>query len=108
SGPLIQILTIVQDGLTLLSIALLVAISRAAGKRGAVMGCAVLWFFNSVLGIWRLLETNLAVTLQILVLVIAVPVLPYFQRRLGRWNHTILGVVLGLTLLSRLDLVFFA
>ena len=106
-APLVQVLTLVQDGLTLLSLAILVTIAFAAEKRGAVAGCAVVLFFSAVLGIWRLLEANLAFLLQLIVLTLVVPIFPSLQRKLGRWHPVVVGFLLGLTLLARLDLIFF-
>jgi len=60
-----------------------------------------------VLGIWRLTEANLALILQIGVLILTAPVFPALQRRLGKWREPLLGFMLGCTILARLDLVFF-
>ncbi len=107
SSGLIQLLTLIQDALILVSVSLLVTISRAAAKRGAVAGCAVFLFFNAVLGIWRLLEANLALALQMVVLPLIVPIFPSIQQRLRGWRPLLVGLLLGLTLLARLDLIFF-
>jgi hypothetical protein len=107
SGPLIQLLTAIQDLLTCASIMLIIRMSEAAHKRFAVLGCAPIVFYSLVLGIWRLLEANLALTLQLIVLAVAVPIFAPLQSRLGRGRVPLLGVLLGLTLLARLDLIFF-
>ena len=77
SAPLVQLIMVVQDLLILGSISLLVMISRAEGKQGAALGCAPLLFFGMVVGIWRLLEANVAFMLQIGVLILVVPVFPH-------------------------------
>lgn len=107
SAPLIQILATVQDLLLLGCIAVIVSMARTSKIRGAVFGCVPLVFFGMVLGIWRLLEANLALALQIGVLVLVVPVFPGLHERLGRWRGPLTGVLLGLVMLARLDLVFF-
>jgi hypothetical protein len=108
SAHLIQILTVVQDVLLLGCIATVVGMGRVTKLRGATFGCLPLVFFGMVLGIWRLLEANLALALQLAVLVLVVPVFPKIEERLGRWKEPLTGVLLGLTMLARLDLVFFA
>ena len=107
SMALLQILSAVQDLLLLGSVALLVLIARAERLHGAILGCVPLVFFGVVLGIWRLLETNLALGLQLAILVVAVPVLPGIFVRSWWKRSVLLGVLLGLAMLARLDLVFF-
>lgn len=109
SSALLQILSVVQDLMLLASVLLLVALTRAAKLRGVWLGCLFVLFFNSVLGIWRMLESPLALLLQIITLLLAVPgVLPGLKERLGRWQLPLLGICLGLVMLARLDLLFFA
>lgn len=108
SSPLVQLLMSIQDLLTFVSLALLVKICHAAGKRGAFLACVPILFFATALGIWRLLEANLALFLQICVLIVLVPIFPAVQEKLKSSRNVVLGVLLGLTLLARLDLVFFA
>jgi hypothetical protein len=108
SYPLVQLLSAVQDVLILGCVYTIVSISRRAKMRGSVLGCLPLLFFGMVLGIWRLLEANLALALQLSVLVIVCPVLPVsFYDKLGRWRNLLIGILLGLTMLARLDLMFF-
>jgi hypothetical protein len=108
SGALIQILTTVQDLLLAGSVALIALIARTSRLRGAALAIVPLLFFGTVLGMWRLLEANLSLALQLTTLVVVVPVFPDLQRRLGAWRAPLLGVLLGLVMLARLDLVFFA
>ena len=108
SGPLLQLLTTIQDMLTLFCVILLVKIAGVAKKRGGFIGCAPILYFGMVLGSWRLLEANLALALQIALLTLIVPVFPGMLSRLAKWRIPLIGVLLGLTLLARLDLVFFS
>lgn len=108
SSPLLQILAFVQDALLLFSLTVIAAMAHKARKYGALLGCLSLLFFTMVLGIWRLLETNLALATQIVALVLAIPVLPEVHRKVGRARIPLLGVFLGLSVLARLDLFFFA
>ena len=108
SSPLLQLLAYIQDALILFSLAALTLIAHEARKYGAFLGSVSLLFFTMVLGIWRLLEANLALALQVGSLLLAIPVLPEVHRRLGKARVPVLGVLLGLTVLARLDLVFFA
>ncbi len=108
SGPLLQILSAVQDALLLLWVALYFGIYKVAGKRGAVLGMLPIVFMAMVLGIWRLLEANLALLMQTCTLLLVVPLFPEMARRLGRARPLVLGVAAGLMLLSRLDLLFLA
>ena len=107
SGALLQILSAVQDLLLLGSVTLLVLMARAERLRGAVLGCAPLIFFGATLGIWRLLETNLSLALQLAILVMVVPVMPGIFVRSGWKRSVVLGVLFGLVMLARLDLLFF-
>jgi len=107
SGPLLQLLTTIQDMLTLFCVILLVKIAVAAKKRGGILGCAPILFFSMVLGSWRLQEANLALALQLAVLTLVVPIFPGLQGRLAQWRIPLIGVLLGFTLLARLDLIFF-
>ena len=107
SSALVQTLGTVQDLLLLACVAVLVLIAREARLRGAVLGSVPLVFFGVVLGIWRLLETDLALALQLAILVLVVPVLPNVHARVGRLRSPLIGVLLGLTMLARLDLLFF-
>lgn len=107
AAPLVQALGALQDLFLTSSVILILAIARAARLRGAFVGCLTFLFFNMVLGIWRLLEAPLALLLQIAVLVLAVPLLPFVQARLRGWRVPLLGIALGLTMLARLDLMFF-
>lgn len=108
SGPLVQLLTLVQDGLTFCSLAMLLAIGRAAQKRGTLLGLAPVLFLATVLGIWRLLEANLSLVLQLAVLLCAIPLIPSLHQRLRHARRLALSILIGLTLLARLDLIFFA
>lgn len=108
SSPLVQILLSVQDLLTFLSLVLLAKICEVAGKRGAFLACMPILFLATVLGIWRLLEANLAFFLQICVLLVVLPIFPRVQAKLKSSRNAVLGVLLGLALLARLDLIFFA
>lgn len=108
SMPLLQILATFQDLILVLCVLLLYALARVAKLRGAAFSCLALLFFNMVLGIWRLLESPLALLLQILALALVTSYFPSLEARLGRWRSPLLGVVLGLVLLARLDLIFFA
>ncbi|NYF91231.1 hypothetical protein RBB79_16550 [Tunturiibacter empetritectus] len=108
SYPLVQLLTSVQDVLILGCVYTIVSVSRRAKMRGSVLGCLPLLFFGMVLGIWRLLEANLALALQLSVLIIVCPVLSAsFYDKLGRWRNLLIGTLFGLTMLARLDLMFF-
>jgi hypothetical protein len=109
STQLLQLLSVLQDLMLFGSVLLLVAIARAARLRGVWLGCLSVLFFNSVLGIWRMLESPLAFLLQIVALILTVPsCLPGLEQRLGRWRLPLLGFSLGLVMLARLDLIFFA
>lgn len=108
SSPLIQIIAMVQDLFTIVSVALIVTIARRAHLHGALLGCMPILFFGMVLGIWRLLEANLALALQLGTLVLTVPILPGFYERTRRWQNILTGCMLGLLMLARLDLLFFA
>ncbi len=106
-GPLVQELAIVQD---LLIAGVLIALLLAAHKAkmsGACIGALPLLFIGMTVGIWRLLECHLALALQVASLYVAVPLYPGIWNRNGWWRDLILGVLLGLTVLSRLDLIFF-
>ena len=107
SDALIQILATVQDLLLVGSLALIVSMARTVKLRGAVLGCVPVLFVGMVLGIWRLLETNLAFALQLGVLILVVPLFPDLQKRLAGWRNPLIGALLGLVMLARLDLVFF-
>ena len=106
-GPLLQVLGGVQDILLIACIAGLILIARREKLRGAILGSMPLVFFGLTLGIWRLLETSLSLALQFAILVLVVPALPGFYGKVGRWRTPLLGVLLGLAMLARLDLVFF-
>lgn len=109
SSALLQMLSAVQDLMLIGSFCLLIALARVARLRGMWLGCLYILFFNSVLGIWRMLESPLALLLQIMALLLAVPSsLPGLEEHLGRWRLPLLGLFLGLVMLARLDLLFFA
>ncbi len=109
SGPLLQMLATVQDLLLLLCLLVFVAVARQANMRGAVLGSVPLLFICMVVGIWRLLETTLALTLQLACLVVVLRLLPSLSGgRLERWRNIAIGVLLGLCMLARLDLIFFS
>ena len=108
SAALVQILTSIQDVLLLACLVALVLVARHARMRGGVLACAPLLFMGMVLGIWRLLETNLALALQVAVLLLIVPVLPRVYEATPRWRSPLVGLLLGLAMLARLDLIFFA
>ena len=108
STALLQILGGVGDLLILFSLIVLVKFAEVDRKRGVFAGVILLLFMSMVLANWRLLETDLALALQIATLAVVVPIFPTVQARLGRWRNVALGTLLGLVMLSRLDLVFFA
>jgi len=108
SSPwLAQILGLLQDGLVLGSAYLFTQICASSKKEAATAGIAVLAFMTMTLGTWRLVEADLALFLQTLVLYGI-----YAYKAHPAWTPTALaafigGGVLGLTLLARLDLIFF-
>ncbi len=108
SSALVQILSAIQDLLLLACLAVLVKVAQHARMRGGVLACAPLLFLSMVLGIWRLLETDLALALQVAVLLVAVPALPRVYQAVRRWRSPLLGLLLGLAMLARLDLIFLA
>jgi hypothetical protein len=107
SIPLLQLLGAIQDILLVACIGGIILVARKANLRGGVLATMPLVFFGMTLGIWRLLETSLALALQCAVLLLVVPALSGFYSCVGRWRTSLLGVLLGLTMLARLDLLFF-
>ena len=107
SSSLIQVVATISDALVLLSIYLFIYICEVAKRKGAIAGIAVIVFMTTTIGIWRMLEADLSLTLQLIILALLV-----------RWrsrNHVLtaihgllMGCLLGLSLLARLDLIFFA
>lgn len=107
SAILLQLAACLQDALLAVSIAILVFLVSRERMRGSVFGCILLWFTNDVLGIWRLLETDLALLLQLCVLLSVTPLNARPLKSSTVYDFR-LGLLLGLMLLARLDLVFFA
>lgn len=101
---LIQVASTVQDVLLLISVGLLVRLSGRARLLSLALGCTLLWIMGEVLGIWRLLESYLAVALQLTVLLATVAA---SRRKRSELQNVGLGLLLGFTLLARLDLIFF-
>lgn len=108
-AALVQILGTTQDLLLLACLLLLVAITNRAKMRGVLLGCIPLLFIAMVLGIWRLLETTLSLTLQLGTLLVVLPLLPdWYQSQSTRLQKLATGAMLGMAMLARLDLIFFA
>jgi hypothetical protein len=107
STYLVQFVATISDALILLSIYLFVDICKISRLKGATAGIGIIVLMTTTMGIWRMLEADLSLTLQLLILALFV-----------RWQaasrpFTVVkglsvGVLLGLALLTRLDLVFFA
>ena len=108
SAALVQILGAVQDLFMLGSLLIIVLAARRAGLRGALLGILPLLFIGMTLGIWRLLECYLALALQTCVLAVALPLFPEWSQEIKRFRTPLLGILLGLTMLARLDLLFFS
>jgi hypothetical protein len=113
-GAVMQMLLSIQDCLMLAAFAAILLIAGKSGRRGAVLCLAPLVFLSMVLGIWRLLESDLALALQLAVLTMVLPLLPGVRSdgrsllpQSGTSRNLVLGTALGLTLLARLDLAFF-
>ena len=106
SSPLIQVVATISDALVLLSIYLFIYICEVSKRKGAIAGIAVIVFMTTTIGIWRMLEADLSLTLQLVILALLI-----------RWRSRnqvlttmyglLMGCLLGLSLLARLDLIFF-
>ncbi len=108
STLLIQGLAVVQDLLMAGVLTALYFAARKAGMSGACIGALPLLLIGMTFGIWRLLECHLALALQVASLFVAVPLNPRFWNRNGWRRDLLLGSLLGLTMLARLDLLFFS
>lgn len=106
STLLVQVVAAISDMLVLLSIYLLYDICEVLRIKGATAGVAVIAFMTTTIGIWRMLEADLALTLQLAILALLVRL-----RHRGQGLSVVCGLsvgcLLGLALLARLDLIFF-
>jgi hypothetical protein len=103
---LIQALGVISDALVLGSTFLFIYLCEVFKKRAATAGIAVLVFMTTTIGIWRMLEADLALVLQLLILALVVR-LQLKKQKLTAMRAIFLGGLLGLALLARLDLIFF-
>ena len=104
---LLQVVATISDLLVLLSLFLIIYICKICQIKGASAGIAIVVFMTTTLGICRMLEADLALFLQLAILA-----------QLCRWQSReesftsakalLIGCLLGLVLLARLDLVFLA
>lgn len=105
SSHLIQVLAVMQDLLILLSVYLLIYICAITKKLGAIAGVVIIAFLTETLGITRMLEADLSLAIQLIIFVVT---LKYSiqSKDIKPWHAFIGGILLGLTLLARLDLIF--
>jgi hypothetical protein len=107
SSPLIQVAATISDALVLLSIYLFLYICEVAKRKGAIAGIAVIVFMTTTIGIWKMLEADLSLSLQLVILALLVRWRSRKQA-LTAMHALLIGCLLGLSVLARLDLIFFA
>jgi len=107
STTLIQAAAAISDAFALSSVYLFIYICKISKIKGATAGIAVIVFMTTTLGIWRMLEADLAFALQLVILALLVR-WKLQGRRVTLARGLSLGCLIGLALLARLDLVFFA
>jgi hypothetical protein len=106
STGLIQVVATISEALILLSIYLFIYICQISRIQGASAGIAVIIFMTTTLGIWRMLEADLSFAMQLTILALIA------KRQLSGAQLTtrhalLMGCLLGLALLARLELIFF-
>lgn len=107
SSSLLQLVATLSDALVLLSIYLFIYICATAKTKGAIAGIAVIVFMTTTIGIWKMLEADLSLSLQLVILALLVRWICGMQV-LTAMHGLLIGCLLGFSLLARLDLIWFA